>query len=153
VLLAIGRRGTPRKLPFDVPPNMASKVHYALADARSFAGKRLLIVGLGDMAMETAIAISCQPGSQVTVVYRGGQFSRGKSRNIDELKRRVTAGAVEVLFETDVTGIEDGRAILSSRGAAHAIAFDAMFVMIGSILPTAFLERVGLGASDEETEV
>src|SRR5262249_13369664 len=35
VLVAIGGRGTPRKLPFELAPDVEAKVHYSLADARS----------------------------------------------------------------------------------------------------------------------
>lgn len=153
VLLAIGRRGSPRLLPVDIPAEVADRVHYSLADARSFAGKRLLVVGLGDVAMEAATALSRQPGSEVVVSYRGDDFHRGKARNIRETRRRIAAGAIELLLQTEVTEIEAGRVTLSSPRGHRAVRCDAVFVLIGSIPPTDFLERLGLGAKHKETEV
>ncbi len=114
VLVAIGRRGTPRKLPFPVPAEVESQVHYHLADARSFAGARVLIAGLGDTAMEAAIALAAAggrtatpktPGASgisVTIVYRGATHSRGQTRNIEEIERLRKAGRLTVLFESEI---------------------------------------------------
>ena len=48
VLLAIGRRGTPRKL--GVPGEDLSKVVYRLIDPDQYAGQKVLVVGGGDSA-------------------------------------------------------------------------------------------------------
>ncbi|MCA9707096.1 MAG: NAD(P)-binding domain-containing protein [Myxococcales bacterium] len=91
VLLAFGRRGSPRKLPVEIPDAFADHVHYSVADARSFAGMRVLVVGLGDVAMECAIAIANQPGSEVSISYRGADFKRGKAKNMEEVRRLIAS--------------------------------------------------------------
>ncbi|MCB9750635.1 MAG: NAD(P)-binding domain-containing protein [Myxococcales bacterium] len=162
VLLAFGRRGTPRKLAAlarPIPPGMESHVHYSLADARSFAGQRVLVVGLGDVAMETAIALARQPGTRVTVSYRGRGFKRGKRRNADELRRLQEAGRVELVFASELVELRDQLAILEcapdddhdndDRGgdeprARRELACDAVFVMIGNLPPWPFLEQLGV---------
>lgn len=144
VLLAIGRRGSPRKLGVPVAERAEASVFYSLADARSFAGQRVVVVGLGDTAMETAIAMAHQPGTDVTISYRGAGFRRGKSRNIDELRRLVERGRVRILFETRVDRIDPGEVVLQSRTGTTRVGSDAVFVMIGSIPPWEFLERAGV---------
>ena len=52
VLLAIGRRGTPRKL--DVPGEKSAKVMYRLLEPEQFSRARVLVVGGGDSAVEAA---------------------------------------------------------------------------------------------------
>ncbi len=131
VLLATGRRGSPRKLDVPIPPAFADHVHYSLADAESFAGRRVLVVGLGDVAMETAIALSRQAGTQVTVSYRGPEFRRGKSRNIAEMRRRAASSTLRICFETEVARLEPGRAVLRGRAGEVEIPCDSVFVMIG----------------------
>ncbi len=113
VVFAVGRRGTPRRLQAAIPEAWEAHVHYSLADARSFAGRRVLVVGLGDSAMEAAIALSHQPGCDVMVAYRGSAFRRGKARNIDELRRLVEAGRVKLEFDSEVQRVEPGHVTLS----------------------------------------
>jgi thioredoxin reductase/NAD-dependent dihydropyrimidine dehydrogenase PreA subunit len=132
VVLAVGRRGSPRRLPLDVPAAMVGHVHYALADAASFAGRRVVLVGLGDVAMETAVALSRPPGTEVVVVHRGDGFRRGRSRNIEELRRRVAAGAVRVAWQSEVVALAPGRATVATPAGRQDLGCDAVFVMIGS---------------------
>ncbi|HEU5057728.1 MAG TPA: NAD(P)-binding domain-containing protein, partial [Kofleriaceae bacterium] len=131
VLVATGRRGSPRRLAVPVPAAWADHVHYSLADAESFAGRRVLVVGLGDVAMETAIALSRQAGTEVTVSYRGGEFRRGKARNIAEMRRRAAAGTLRICFQTEVARLEPGRAVLTSPAGEVEIPCDSVFVLIG----------------------
>lgn len=137
LLVAIGRRGSPRRLDVAVPAAMTDHVHYALADARSFAGRRVLVVGLGDVAMEAAIALSRQPGTTVTVSYRGPDFQRGKAKNHAELRRRVAAGAVRVVWHSAVASLAPGQARLRVEAvgspATVVVPCDAVLVLIGAI--------------------
>jgi len=144
VVLAFGRRGTPRKLQAPVNPAFANHVHYSLADAHSFAGTRTLVVGLGDVAMEAAIALAHQADTQVTVAYRGEGFRRGKQRNIDELRRLGARGRALLLFQTEVLRIEADGVVLTRAGAEQKQAFDAVFVMVGNLPPWPLLESMGV---------
>ncbi|MEK7773427.1 MAG: NAD(P)-binding domain-containing protein, partial [Deltaproteobacteria bacterium] len=56
VVLAIGRRGTPRKL--GVPGESLSKVTYGLLDPDQHRNHDLLVVGGGDSAVEAALTLS-----------------------------------------------------------------------------------------------
>jgi len=147
VLLAIGQRGTARKLPIALSSDLESKVFYHLADARSFVGQRVLVVGLGDVAMEAAVALARQDATTVTLSYRGEGFRRGKARNIEEMKRSVSAGALEVVWRSEVSSIAESEVTLTTPDGLRTIGNDAVFVMIGAEPPTALLERLGVGVS------
>jgi thioredoxin reductase len=146
VLVATGTRGSPRRLPIAIPDDAADHVHTSLADARSFAGQRVVVVGLGDVAMEAAIALSRPPDTHVTVCGRGDGIRRGSARNIDELTRRVDAGAIELRLATTGTRVERGRVTLASAATASesVVACDRVLVLIGTIAPTEFLTRIGV---------
>lgn len=144
VLLAIGKRGSSRKLPITIPNEVDDKVYYSLVDARAFAGQSVVIVGLGDVAMEAAIALSRQPETKVIVTHRGEGFSRGKSRNIEELKRRARAGVVDLRMQTTVARIASGSVTLTSAEGDVDVPCDGVFVLIGTTPPIDFLTRAGV---------
>ena len=91
VLLAMGRRGTPRKL--DVPGEEHSKVVYRLVDPEQYKGMKVLVVGGGDSALEAAIAVAEQDGTTVTLSYRSEAFARVKAKNRERLEQMRTQGA------------------------------------------------------------
>lgn len=144
VVLALGRRGTPRKLDVTIPDALVSRVAYSMADARSFAGQRVLVVGLGDVAMEAAIALARQPGTTVTVSYRGDGFRRGKGRNIEQVERLVAAGRIDLRLRTEVEVVAAEGITLRSPDGPMQVPWDAMLVMIGSKAPWEFLEAAGV---------
>jgi len=152
VLLAIGRRGSPRKLAAALSDDTESKVFYHLADARSFIGDRVLVVGAGDVAMETVIAIARQPETVVTVSYRGSGLTRGKSRNIAELSRLVDAGRVELVLDSTVVQIESDQVTLKTPDGERRIANDVVFVMIGSKPSSELLARAGVKTANHQLE-
>lgn len=84
VIVAIGRSGNFRRL--GVPGEELDKVNNRLHDPKDFAGKRVLVVGGGDSAMEAAIALT-QCGAEVTLSYRKTEFARAKPENIEKVQR------------------------------------------------------------------
>lgn len=144
VVLATGRRGTPRRLEAPVAPDAVSDVAYSLADARTFAGKRVVVVGLGDSAMEAAVALAKQPGTDVTVVYRGSDFARGKSRNVDEVRALVAKGRIRLELEAQIVRVDHRSLVLDVRGKRRTVAYEAVFVLIGGEPSSALLESAGI---------
>ena len=144
VLLAVGRRGTPRTLSAEISEAAESSVFYSLADARSFAGQHVLVVGLGDSAMEAAIALAAQPSARVTIAYRGSGFRRGKAKNIAEVRRLVEAGRIELVLDAEVRRIEPRRVSLRTKSGDRTVDADAVIALIGAIPPWDLLERCGV---------
>lgn len=142
VLLAMGRRGTPRKL--DVPGEESAKVVYRLIDAEQYAGQAVLVVGGGDSALEAAIALAEQPGTRVQLTYRGEAFSRVKEKNrlrLDELQHE---GRLEVLMRSTVLRIDEGRVQLATADGELDLPNDKVVVCAGGVLPTPLLQRIGI---------
>ena len=143
VCLALGRRGSPRKL--GVPGEDLPKVSYSILNLESHGGKRILVVGGGDSAVEAALGLSEQPHTQVTVSYRKGAFSRLKARNDSRINKAIQAGKVNVLFNSEVVEILPDVVRLSVMGVARpAAANDEVFIFAGGDPPFALLERVGV---------
>ena len=142
VLLTIGRRGTPRQL--DVPGEEMSKVTYRLIDPAEYAGQHVLVVGGGDSALEAAHTIAAQPGSEVTLSYRSGAFSRAKAANRDKVEALSAEGRMRVLMESNVREIRPDDVAIEYRGKVHRLSNQAVIVCAGGILPTGFLKSIGI---------
>jgi thioredoxin reductase (NADPH) len=142
ILLAIGRRGTPRKL--DVPGEELSKVVYRLADAAQYRGQHVLVVGGGDSAIEAATSIAEEPDTTVTLCYRGDTFSRTKLKNRQKIEKMAAAGRVKVLLKSAVSRILPDTLDLKTASGLLALRNDAVIVCAGGILPTGFLKDIGV---------
>lgn len=142
VLLAIGRRGTPRKL--GVPGEELSKVVYRLIDPEQYRGMKVLVVGGGDSALEAAASIADEPGTFVTLSYRSEAFSRAKEKNRKRVAEAEAAGRLKLLMRSNVKVIHPDRVELDQDGESVVIENDAMIVSAGGILPTPFLKQIGI---------
>lgn len=142
VVLALGRRGTPRKL--GVEGEGMSKVSYRLIDAASFTGKHVLVVGGGDSAIEAAIGLAAQQGNTVTLSYRKEEFTRIKERNRQHIEDYIKRKKVNVLFGSEVLSIRENEVSISAAGTASAIPNDYVFIFAGGELPYPFLQSIGV---------
>ena len=142
ILLAIGRRGTPRKL--GVPGEELTKVTYRLIDPEQYRGQHVLIVGGGDSALESALAIGAQPDTTVTISYRSAAFSRAKKKNRDKLAAAQMQGRVNAILESTVEEITSDTVALDHKGSRIKLPNDAVIINAGGILPTGFLKDLGI---------
>jgi len=142
VLLAIGRRGTPRKL--GVPGEDSTKVVYRLIDPEQYRNKKVLVVGGGDSALEAATSIAEQSGTEVCLSYRSGSFSRAKEKNRRKIDDLNNSGRLKIFLNSTVSEIHDNRVEIDQQGNMIDIGNDAVIVCAGGILPTPFLKEIGV---------
>jgi thioredoxin reductase/Pyruvate/2-oxoacid:ferredoxin oxidoreductase delta subunit len=142
VLIAIGRRGTPRKL--NVPGEEKEKVAYRLLEPEDISGKYVLVVGGGDSAVESALLLA--DNNHVVLSYRNEVFNRIKSQNTSSLNRAVSEGKIEVKLRTHLVSIEDDCVYLSSEDETEPLKLknDLVYIFAGGELPTRFLEMAGI---------
>lgn len=147
VLLAIGRRGTPRKL--GVSGEDLPKVVYRLIDPEQYHHQRVLVVGGGDSALEAATSISALGTADVTLSYRSEAFSRAKEKNRQKVIDEEISGRLRVLMKSQVTKVSDQSVRLKHKDHEFELDNDAVIVCVGGILPTPFLKKIGI---DVETK-
>jgi thioredoxin reductase (NADPH) len=142
ILLAIGRRGTPRKL--NIPGEMKEKVAYRLIEPELIKGKDIIVVGGGDSAVEAALQLSDK--NNVTLSYRNEVFNRIKSQNSVLLNKAVAEGKLEVRLNSNLLSIEDESVLLAigKDGENLNLKNDLVFIFAGGELPTQFLEKAGI---------
>jgi putative YpdA family bacillithiol system oxidoreductase len=142
VVLAIGRRGTPNKL--GIPGEERAKVMYHLVDAASYQGKRILVVGGGDSAVEAALGLALQRGNRVALSYRREAFSRLKKRNEDQVGDAIRRRRLEVLFQSRPVAVREASVVLEVAGQSRELPNDYVWVFAGGTPPAEFLERIGV---------
>lgn len=143
VILAIGRRGTPRKLGIEGEelPNVA----YSLREPDQFRHMNITVVGGGDSAIEAALALSREPGNRVRISYRREAFFRIKSANMSRLEEAAANGSIEVLYNTEVVkNAEHEITIANNTGPVMVFENDYLFIFAGGTLPMELLKKVGV---------
>lgn len=150
VLLAIGRRGSPRKL--NIPGEDTEKVAYRLLEPEEISGKDILVVGGGDSAIESALLLCDE--NNVTISYRGDKFVRLKQKNSEKLNAAIHKNKITVLFETELTLIDKDKVFYKKHDSDQIYAIDNNFVYIfaGGELPTEFLKKAGIQISTKKGE-
>jgi len=151
VVLAIGRRGTPRTL--GVPGEDSQRVVYRLSEPEQYRHKRVLVIGGGDSAVEAAVAVADVAGSEVHLSYRGESFYRVKSKNRAAIEEAVAKGKVTLHLATNVVRLDvPGRAQLTGADGPFVLEVDDVVVNIGGVLPTPFLESMGIRVETKHGE-
>lgn len=142
VVLAAGRRGTPRKL--GVEGDDLSKVSYRLIEVESYEDKDILVVGGGDSAIEAALALSRAGTNRVTLSYRGGSFRRARERNRQQLDKEQIEGRIRVFLDSQVERVGKAMVIVKAGDDWMFLPNDFVFAMIGGESPEAFLCKIGI---------
>jgi thioredoxin reductase (NADPH) len=142
VVLALGKRGTSRKL--DVPGEDLGKVAYRLIEADTYNGNDLLVVGGGDSAIEAALALSKAGKNRVTLSYRGQSFGRARERNRTSLEEAERLGRIKILRGSNVSEILPESVRLKSPEGETDLPNQYVFILIGGESPESFLRKMGI---------
>ena len=149
VMLALGRRGSPRKL--DVPGEDLPKVAYQLIEAEMYSQKNILIVGGGDSAIEAAIALARQKGNTVTISYRRSEFIRLKEKNEKNINNLIQTKKISVIFNSQPLEIRRESVLIKEEPEQlHTISNDYIFIFAGGEMPIELLKRAGVRLRTEE---
>ena len=149
VIIAIGRTGNFRKL--NVPGEGLEKVSNRLIDASKFDGKRVMVVGGGDSAMEAAISLA-EEGAMVDLSYRKKEFSRPKAENVEKLKNLESSKKVTLYMETNVQDIDENEVTLCGEdGCEKVLENDYVFTLIGREAPLDFFRKSGIHVTGDRS--
>jgi len=147
VVLAIGAFHAPRLI--GVPGEELPHVSHYLGDPHKYFGKRLLIVGGRNSAVEAAIRCS-RAGADVTISYRGDDFDPKmvKFWLLPEVRALIRDGYVRFLPRTCVEEIRNGTVVLSGI----EVAADFVLLMTGYRQDPTLFEMLGVELKGEARE-
>ncbi|MEW6202009.1 MAG: NAD(P)-binding domain-containing protein [bacterium] len=146
-ILSIGKQGNPRKL--KAPGEEMDKVSGKLYDPAGYEGKKILIIGGGDAAAETTLAL-CD-NNEVTHAMIEPGLIRPKARNVAKLQAKEKDGKIKFFFNTTVKEIHQDSVVLNTKQGEKAVENEFVFVNIGAEMPWGFLKKAGLKIANEWT--
>jgi thioredoxin reductase len=120
------------------------KVAYRLLEPEIIEGKKVVVVGGGDSAIESALQLMDK--NTVHLAYRSDAFGRIKPKNNEKIKRAITEKTITVLFNTNLTSIDKDYVFYTGKESDQSIRLDndLVYILAGGELPTAFLEKSGI---------
>ena len=143
VILAMGVRGTPRKL--GIPNEDLPKVTYNLLEPEQYQNCHISIVGGGNAAVEAAQRLAePQLKNKVRLLVRGELLDRCNAENKAILQKFVDRKLVKVHYNTVVSHIENDSIVIETNGKKREVPNHYLFIFAGAELPFKFLKSIGI---------
>jgi len=112
-----------------------SSLHFKVRNPEQFEGKKIVIAGGGDSALDWALALA-DKAEALTLVHRRDEY-RAAPASVAQLKELEAAGKVKIIENTNLAGlgIDDGALtsvdIKSKAGDTDTLAADHLMVFYG----------------------
>ena len=145
MLMSIGRRGTPRKL--GIPGEELPKVAYRLLEPEHISDKKIVVVGGGDSAIESALLL--KDNNDVILSYRKDQFARLKPKNKEKILEAAIDNSIDVQFNTNLISLEENNVLIKATDddVTKQVVNDLVYIFAGGELPMKFLQNAGIEIS------
>jgi thioredoxin reductase (NADPH) len=147
VIIATGYYDNPNRLGIE-GENLPKVFHY-FKEAHPFFGKKVVVIGGKNSAVDAAIELE-RAGASVTVVYRGSDYSPSvKPWILPGFDSLVRNGDIDMHFNARVIKITATSVTIEKEGMTFEIENDDVFAMIGYHPDHAFLKKIGITIDEE----
>src|SRR5262249_53909826 len=120
----------------------------------AFSGQHVLVVGGGNSAVETALALDdCGGCASVTLSYRRAAFARCRAENRRRIDDAIRAGKVRPFMPSDGGRMGDADVVLAANNREIPLRNDAVIVQIGGTAPAELLQRFGIDVVVKRGEI
>jgi thioredoxin reductase/Pyruvate/2-oxoacid:ferredoxin oxidoreductase delta subunit len=166
VVLSIGLRGAPNRLrlpnedmKFSIEGREEQKVIYGLSNPMDFRGRRIVVVGGGNVAVEAAVdLVAVRDGAaisprkpedmnKVTMLVRDFLAPTVKFGNKLHLYSCAEQGLIDLRFGAGIRELREHEVVIeevATKREVETIANDYVFALIGGERPNRFLESIGI---------
>jgi thioredoxin reductase len=165
VILGIGNSGDPMRLGVEgeeiripgVDGKPLAKVFYRLIDPNRFQGKKIIVVGAGNSAVEAAVdlvgerqedgTVKFTRNNEVTLIIRSDFKSDLKLGNKMQIYYAIDHGRITTFFRCAIKEIRENEVVIMDVRTKKEVAClpnDHVFALIGGKKPTDFLKALGI---------
>ncbi len=142
VIIATGYFDHPNVL--GIPGEETDKVSHFFREAHPYVGMKVAIIGGSNSAIDAALELE-RIGAEVTVIYRGADYSRSiKPWVRPGFESKVAKGAISMLFRATVTGVDRYSVTVRTPEGERAIANDFVLALTGFHPDRHFLTTTGV---------
>jgi len=150
IVIATGTRPRELGIPGEAKFNRADKgVYYFVTHREKFIGKKCLVVGGGDTAVDAALDL-LDLADEITIIHR-----RDKFRALDEnVKKMKESGKINILMNTELKEIRGSdkveEAVLynNKTGEENVIKIDKIILAVGLKPNIEIFEKIGVKTDD-----
>lgn len=145
VILAIGL-GVPRRL--GTEGESLPGVIYSLSKPAEYKGRRVVVVGGGDTALENALALK-ENGAEVCLLHRGDTF-----RAKDTTAKKISEAGITCKMKTEVKKIDGSKTVEKVvLKDGRELQADCVLLSLGTVPNRDFLERIGVKLNDKNNVI
>lgn len=148
VVIATGFYDHPNRL--GVIGESLPKVKHYYDDAHPYVGRKVLVVGAANSAIDVALE-TWRAGAEVTLVHRGPEIShRVKYWVRPDIENRIKEGSIKAYFQASVAEVREQEAVLLTPKGLVTIDNDFVLAMTGYQPDFEWLTRNGIDLTDDE---
>ncbi len=151
IILATGATSVPRTL--DIPGENLNHVSASMEDPHRYFGKKVMIVGGRNSAVETALRC-LHAGAHVSIVYRRTQIDPNyvKYWLYPEMSSKILSGKITGYFDYELVEIFNEKVAMRRIGEKISIEVDTDFIIknIGFKANMSLCKKIGLKLNPED---
>lgn len=139
--------------PLGVPGESLPKVKHYYDDAHPYVGRKVLVVGAANSAIDVALE-TWRAGAEVTLVHRGPEIShRVKYWVRPDIENRIKEGSIKAYLQSSVAEVRTHEVDLQTPEGIVTLENDFVLAMTGYQPDFEWLTRNGIQLTDDELKL
>ncbi|BDR60104.1 ferredoxin--NADP reductase [Lactobacillus xylocopicola] len=156
IIIATGTGSfAPKKFPLQLDTGAAARIHYFIKNPQEFANQTIGVFGGGDSALDWALELAEQTGTQVGLIHRRNEF-RGLESSAQRLQNLKNVEVLTPYLPKSIAirnnQLDVGLKLVGSTELIHK-HFDQIIVAYGFRSNNSFVKKWGVNISNSQIAV